>query len=161
MKPKSVSNPGPAKEAKKVLYVEDEDENWEVAELLLKKKYQLTRARDAREACAAVQALPDLFAVLMDIQLSGSELDGIQLTRLFRGTLPAENRPSYALSLPVLTIPIIFVTAYGARYSETSLIEAGGNLLVTKPVDFTKLTLGLATASIKSVHLHLATQKRG
>lgn len=32
----------------------------------------------------------------MDIQLQGSILDGIKLTRLFRGTLPASEVPTFA-----------------------------------------------------------------
>ncbi len=160
MKEISAEKPRPSAPLKRIVYVEDEDANWEVAELLLKKKFELTRARNAREACVAIPAIADLYAILMDIQLSGSDLDGIELTRLLRGTLPQEKRPSYALGLPVSGVPIIFMTAYGARYTEDDLIKVGGNMLVTKPVDFVKLSLGLASVSLKNVYRHLGTNTR-
>ncbi len=128
---------------KKILYVEDEDSNWMVAELRLGQRYQLLRARSAEEACKAICAQPDLDAILMDIQLKGSELDGLQLTRLLRGTLPKQNLPEYAKACPTLTTPIIFITAYESRYNEASLLSAGGSFVVYKPVEFVKLTTGL------------------
>lgn len=76
-----------------VLYVEDEPANWEVTELRLRKKFKLLWARTDREAIALVRQYgPQLHAVLMDVQLQGSALDGLALTRLFRGkaTLPPE-----------------------------------------------------------------------
>ncbi len=135
---------------KTVLYVEDEDDNWVVAELLLKKKFRLIRAANAREACRAVEQTRDLYAILMDIQLSGSELDGIALTRLLRGSLSAGTAPA-DIAHCRSAVPIIFVTAYGNRYSEAALKQAGGNLLMTKPVDFVKLSLALANLSLLGV----------
>ena len=38
-------------------------------------------------------------------------------------------------------LPVIFVTAYNARYTREELIDAGGNDLIPKPVDFTRLAL--------------------
>jgi CheY-like chemotaxis protein len=87
----------------------------------------------------------------MDIQLRGSSLDGIQLTKLFRGKLPMSELPPYALGCPVLPIPILFVTANGNQYSEETLMAAGGSFTITKPVDFLKLTLALASASVRQV----------
>ena len=50
-----------------------------------------------------------------------------------------------------MSAPIIFVTAYGSRYSPDELQAAGGDLVVTKPVDFLKLTLALANVSASKV----------
>ena len=136
---------------KNILYVEDEDSNWDVTSLRLNKTYNLIRAATAKAACDLVSNRSlKLEVILMDIQLHGSELDGIQLTRLFRGALPIAGMPSYVIGVPVIRTPIIFVTAYGARYTEEELINAGGNMLVTKPVDFATLTLGLAKLSSKA-----------
>lgn len=127
-------------ERETILYVEDEDENWVVAELRLKRLYELVRAREAREACEALHRYGErLTAILMDIQLHGSLLSGIDLTRLIRGRLPRSSMPAFALGVPTLEVPVIFVTAYGGRYTEADLVAAGGDRLLPKPVDFVQL----------------------
>lgn len=133
-----------------VLYVEDESENWEVTELRLRERFKLLWARNDREACEIVRHQSnDLYAILMDIQLKGATLDGIQLTRLFRGTLPSHQRPAYAAGIAAVDTPILFVTAYGNRYSEQELLEVGGSHFLTKPVDFVKLMLALAKFNLR------------
>lgn len=127
-----------------VLYVEDEEENRRVAKLRLENDYELLLASSSREACNLIRAkTKDIGAILMDIELQGSELDGIMLTRLVRGTLVLDDMPSYAQNFPVLEIPIIFVTAYGNRYKEEDLKEFGADGLIHKPVDFVQLTMAL------------------
>jgi serine/threonine protein kinase len=129
-----------------VLYVEDEPENRRVAELLLKKHFSLLLAPDDETACAIVRERGnELAAVLMDIQLKGSALDGIALVRLLRGGAPGPNFPGYARDVPRLSVPIFFVTAYAARYGEQELLAVGGDKLVTKPVDFHQLTMALTS----------------
>ena len=124
-------------ERARLLYVEDNDANWEVAQLLLKSSYRLTRARDAKEAVTHLESAGfDL--ILMDIELGGSDLDGIQLTQLFRGTLP--NPPTFASTLKPVDTPIVFVTAYTARYGDNELQAKGGDGVVHKPVDPDELT---------------------
>lgn len=134
-----------------VLYVEDEVENRDVIELRLRDRFELLWAATDREACSMVQKHGErLYAILMDIQLKGSQLDGIQLTKLFRGE-PLSGVPPHAQGLPALDVPIIFVTAYGSRYTEEQLLAVGGTAVVTKPVDFVDLTLALANARARSV----------
>lgn len=137
-----------------ILYVEDEDENWKVTEMRLRDRYHLVRAVDDQEACRLAHSVgPKLYAVLMDIQLKGSRLDGIQLCRLFKGKLSTDQRrdlPPYAADVPELQAPLFFVTAYGARYQEEELKAAGATWLITKPVDFVRLTLALANVSAKA-----------
>jgi CheY-like chemotaxis protein len=133
----------------RILYVEDEDENWELAQLWLEGRYELVRAVDAQSTCAAVKAANGtLRAILMDIQLAGSSLDGIELTRLLRGSLPRDGLPPYARDVPVVRAPIYFVTAYGGRYQERELREAGGTRLLPKPVDFDALCQALETDAV-------------
>ena len=148
--------PEPTGDAAKplILYVEDEEENWHITSMRLRDRYHLVRAADDQEACQVMRTAGDkLYAVLMDIQLKGSKLDGIQLCRLFKGKIPAEQRaelPPYALDVPELQAPLFFVTAYGARYQEDELKAAGATWLITKPVDFVRLTLALANVSAKA-----------
>lgn len=133
-----------------VLYVEDEDDNWNVTELRLSAKFQLLHARSDQEAIALVRKLGNtIHAVLMDIQLQGSGLDGIQLTKLFCGRYEGPPLPAYAKDCPVIDAPVLFVTAYGARYTEEELKRAGAMAMVSKPVDFVQLTLALASARAK------------
>ncbi len=135
-----------------VLYVEDEEDNWIVTELQLRRRFHLTWARDDRAACEQLrQAQRPPHAILMDIQLRGAALDGIQLTRALRGMASEVELPEYARGLAVLTAPIIFVTAYGARYSEQELLAAGGSAVINKPVDFVALSLALTSDHLQRI----------
>ena len=132
----------------RVLYIEDEDPNWEVTEFMLRAQYELVRAVSAREAFAKLRASKfDL--ILMDIQLQGSDLDGIQITRILKGRYQRPV-PWYAQGL-VADCPILFVTAYEARYQREELIEAGGDQLITKPVDRTRLLLALSKLTVRAI----------
>ncbi|MFZ5441382.1 MAG: response regulator [Myxococcota bacterium] len=132
-----------------VLYVEDEAANWEVTELQLRRKYQLLWARTDEEACALLRQYgPQLHAVLLDVQLQGSELDGLALARLIRGRA-LEVMPAYARDLPPLECPVFFVTAFGRLYPAERLREAGGDASVPKPVDFVKLTMLLTQTGLR------------
>ena len=133
----------------KLLYVEDEDTNWEVTLLNLRSRYDIARARNAQEAIMQLKTRK-FHAVLMDIQLSGSDLDGIEITSVIRGRRKG-SVPAYAEDLSPSNIPIIFMTAYSARYSRDDLLNLGGDELVTKPVDFTHLGLCLSRCLLKNV----------
>lgn len=120
-----------------VLYVEDEDANWELTANELGREFAIVRAKDAREAFHRLaQQRFDL--VLMDIQLSGSDLDGIAITRICRRKY-GDPIPVYARNLRTVDEPIVFVTAYSACYTKESLVAAGGDDMTTKPVDFSSL----------------------
>ena len=139
-----------------VLYVEDEQENRDVAELRLGAKYELLLAKNAEEACKIFRERgEELSAVLMDIQLKGSSLDGIQLTKLIRGTLSEDALPEYAREMPILKVPVIFVTAYGQKYTEEELKGAGGDQLIPKPVDFTALSMAIARVHLAAIRARL------
>ncbi len=150
-----LASKGPERRRELLLYVEDEPENRDVAELRLRRSYDLVLAATDEECCRIVKERGhELAAILMDIQLKGSALDGIALVKLIRGTLPTTNLPAFARDVPVLaSTPILFVTAYGARYSEPELRAAGAQRLVSKPVNFSELTLALV-----DVHLNRASR---
>lgn len=140
----------------RLLYVEDDDENWQVAELRLSEEFDLIRAANSRDACRIVkERASELMGILMDIELRGSELNGIELTELFRGKRPNRPLPDYAIGLPTFTLPIIFVTAHGARYSDVELMLFGADRVIPKPVNFNALSLAL-----QSMQLSLPVRKR-
>jgi CheY-like chemotaxis protein len=127
-----------------LLYVEDDDDNWRVAQLRLSEGYELVRARNSAEACQSLEYRGmELSAILMDIELRGSDLDGVQLTQLVRGKTPRDKLPGYARRVSALNTPIIFVTAHGAKYGDAQLILAGGDKVISKPIDFGALNLAL------------------
>lgn len=128
-----------------ILYVEDELANFQVAELRLGRTYHLLRAATSEDACRIVRVHhAELYAVLMDIRLVGSELDGVELAKAFRGR-PGPGAPAYARDLSVQA-PIIFVTAHGAVLAPEVMAAAGGDTVLFKPVDFIKL-MGALTES--------------
>lgn len=152
----SASASAAAKE--KVLYVEDEDTNWEVAELSLRGRYDLVRARNARE-CFEHLKRDKYELVLMDIQLSGSELDGVEITNILKG-LYKQDAPDFTSGVRLQGAPIVFMTAYAARYSKAELLEAGGDELVTKPVDFTRLALVVSRLMVRNAFVGSPTERR-
>jgi CheY-like chemotaxis protein len=123
-----------------LLYVEDDDANWEVADYRLSKAYTMVRAATSEAACQILRERGRaLSAILMDIELRGSDLNGIELTELFRGKRLSRDLPAYARNLPPVTQPIIFVTAHGARYTDVQLMLFGADKVILKPIDFTAL----------------------
>jgi CheY-like chemotaxis protein len=141
-----------AKPKDTILYVEDEKDNWDVAQLRLSGSYDLIWAVNDKEACREIRTRgKGIAAILMDIQLGGSLLNGIELTQLVRGKLARDTLPDYAKDVPTLDIPILFVTAYASRYSEQELLGYGANQLITKPVSFGALSLALTTIMLSRV----------
>jgi len=130
-----------------LLYVEDDDDNWEVAELRLSKNYDLIRAANDEQACNLLrERRGDIDVILMDIELRGSQLNGIELTELLRGNKLA-NRPilpAYARDLPPVSKPIVYVTAHGARYTSGQLLLSGADKVIFKPVNFPDLQVALS-----------------
>ena len=146
-----------------VLYVEDNLENQRVASLALRKKYDLQILANSRDVCEFIQKSGDRISIiLMDIELQDSDLNGIELTRLLRGTLNHPSLPEYAKAIARLDVPILFVTAFGDKYSTASLLEAGGNRVIAKPVDFVELQLAMTQirlAAVKQSPLPLSLPK--
>jgi len=137
---------------KLVLYVEDDQDNREVASARLDKRYELILATNDREACEAICThASSLSLILMDIELKGSHLNGIDLTCLIRGKLDSWRIPSFAKGVPELDVPILFVTAYGRNYNTDELIRAGGDDVIQKPVNFVELHTAMARAYLKRI----------
>jgi CheY-like chemotaxis protein len=135
-----------------LLYVEDDDDNWIVAEARLKHAYEVVRARSSQQACREiVQRGSEICAILMDIELRGSDLNGVELTELIRGRSTRASLPDYARNVPVLTTPVLFVTAHGAKYSDAALMHAGGNKVIPKPVNFGDLNIALTQLHLERI----------
>jgi CheY-like chemotaxis protein len=140
------SNEAPHDRRDVLLYVEDDDDNWDVAVLRLSANYELLRATNAEQACAVLkERRHDIELILMDIELRGSDLNGVELTKLLRGEpLLDKPLPDYAHDLPLISKPIVFVTAHGAKYTRVQLILAGAEQVIPKPVDFESLQNAVA-----------------
>ena len=82
----------------------------------------------------------------MDVQLRNSELDGVGIAKVLRGHIAP---PHYASDYTSDGAKIIFVTAYSACYDRSELMEMGGDDVVSKPVDFTRLSLAMSRLVVR------------
>jgi len=105
--------------SKRVLVVEDHEENRRILRYLLKSGgFEMLEAVTGDEGVAmAERERPDL--ILMDIQLPG--LDGYEATRQIKGNPELRH------------IPIIVVTSYALSGDDVKAFEAGCDAYVTKP----------------------------
>ncbi len=143
-----------------VLYVEDDADTFRLAQLRLQQRYDVVNAETDQHAVELLEKHGEsLYAVLLDVELQGSQLDGLALVRALRGMAPTKPLPAYAKRIPVLPYtPLIVMTAYVTRYSEADVKALGANHFLTKPIDFTRLNLALAQANIQSVMARLAAR---
>lgn len=118
-----------------VLYIEDNDGIWEVSKLALKADYEMSRARNSEEALAELTCHA-FDIILCDIQLKGSELDGTEIVKRLRSI---SSESEIAKTKP--DTPVVFITAYGDRFSENELRAVGGDDVMYKPVDYERLSL--------------------
>ncbi len=107
----------------KVLLVEDNDINREIATELLSDAGLLTDiAENGRIACERVAANgPEYAAILMDVQMP--EMDGVEATTVIRRSWSSEQ------------LPIIAMTAHAYEEERQRCFAAGMNDHVAKPVD--------------------------
>jgi CheY-like chemotaxis protein len=122
--------PGRRKGAKKLLLVEDNPLNQEIAaEILTDNGFEIEVANDGSEAVEMVsKALPGYYnAVLMDLQMP--IMNGYEAARRIR-----------MLNNQLLSnIPIIALTANAFEEDRKKALEAGMNDFVAKPIDVKKL----------------------
>ena len=103
---------------KRILVVEDQEDNRQILRDLLAAHYQVIEAENGEEAMAAVaRERPDL--ILMDIQMP--IMDGYEATRRIKAD-PAMR-----------SIPIVAVTSYALTGDEEKARTAGCDAYVTKP----------------------------
>ena len=106
---------------KKVLVVEDNEQNRYLMEYMLEKSgFTVVLARTGAEGLAmAISERPDL--ILMDIQLP--DLDGLEVTRRIRAS-EADNK-----------IPIVAVTSFAMAGDRQKALAAGCNGYIEKPIN--------------------------
>jgi len=111
---------------KRILLVEDEEDNMQILRDLLAADYELTEALNGEKALMAVaEQRPDL--ILMDIQLP--IMDGYEATRRIKAD-PASQ-----------SIPIIAITSYALGQDEQRARAAGCDDFVAKPYSPRQLLL--------------------
>jgi two-component system, cell cycle response regulator DivK len=103
---------------KRILLVEDEEDNMQILRDLLTTEYDIVEVENGEQALAAVaKQQPDL--ILMDIQLP--VMDGYEATRRIKAD-PA-----------LRSIPIIAITSYAMGEDEQRARAAGCDDFVAKP----------------------------
>ena len=103
---------------KRILLVEDEEDNMQILRDLLTTEYDIVEAENGEQALAAVaKQRPDL--ILMDIQLP--VMDGYEATRRLKAD-PA-----------LRSIPVIAITSYALGEDENRARAAGCDDFVAKP----------------------------
>lgn len=118
-------------EPARILVVEDNDVNLEIARYLLEKTgLQVDAARNGQEAVEAVQKA-QYPIVLMDIQMP--VLDGLAATKKIR-----------SLGFSTTDLPILAMTAHASAEHRQDSLDAGMNLHLTKPLDPIQLYQALA-----------------
>ena len=110
---------------KKILYVEDNEDNiYMLTKRLKKKGFEISVANDGNEGVRLAKAeQPDL--ILMDLSLP--ELDGWEATRLIKNDDETKQ------------IPLIALSAHAMKEHMDKAIEAGCDDYDTKPVDIKRL----------------------
>jgi len=111
-----------------ILVAEDEEANFLLLQMWLKKYCNLVHAQDGRETVTLAQENPDFDLILMDIKMP--LLNGIEATRAIRKT----NRET----------PIIAQTAFIMDDERGAIIKAGCNEILSKPIkreEFKKLLM--------------------
>ncbi|MCK9452515.1 MAG: PAS domain S-box protein [Bacteroidales bacterium] len=103
-----------------ILIAEDEDTNFFVLDLFLRKTFsaETIRAFNGLEAVKACQENPNISLVLMDIKMP--VMDGIEATKQIKVFRP--------------DLPIIAITAYALSGDEQKLLAAGCDDYIAKPV---------------------------
>ena len=107
----------------RVLLVEDNQINQQVAREILERAGMVVDTADSGEAALALVLKKRYDLVLMDIQMPG--MDGLETTRRIRGS--GVER--------LATLPIVAMTAHAMKGDEALSLGAGMNDHVTKPIE--------------------------
>jgi CheY-like chemotaxis protein len=111
---------------KKILYVEDNDDNVYMLKMRLEMldEFEVLVAEDGAKGCAtAAVDRPDL--ILMDLEMPG--VDGWEATRRLKADAATRD------------IPVIALSAHALAGTREKALAAGCDEFDTKPVDFDRL----------------------
>lgn len=106
---------------KKILYIEDNEQNLYLVTFILEKHgYEVHAARDGQEGIdSAARVRPDL--ILLDIQLP--QMDGYAVARQLR------------TNADLAMVPIVAVTSYAMAGDREKALAAGCNGYIEKPIN--------------------------
>ena len=109
----------------RILIVDDQRDNRELLEIILKHEgfLTLTAATGGEALATAAQQPPDL--ILLDVLMP--DMDGYQLAAKLKGDLATKN------------IPIIMISALDDRNAKMLALRAGAEDFLTKPMDRAEL----------------------
>lgn len=122
-------------EGKRILVAEDNDLNWEIAELLLSSAGLLVEHAENGQICVdKLLANPIGYydAILMDVRMP--VMNGLEATEVIRGL----NKKGYS------KIPIIAMTADAFAEDMQKCLESGMNAHIAKPIDIDVVKATLA-----------------
>ena len=112
---------------KTILVAEDNESNFILMTYILKRNYQIVRAKNGQEAVAAVEK-GGIDLVLMDVKMPIK--DGLQATAEIKASHP--------------DLPIIALTANAFDSDRQLAIEAGCDVFLSKPVSSEKCLNSIA-----------------
>lgn len=106
---------------RQVLIAEDEDSNFIVLEMILRKafKAEILRATNGEEAVELASTHPQLSMVIMDIKMP--IMDGFEATRQIKAIYPK--------------LPVVAITAFAMSGDERKALEAGCDGYIPKPIN--------------------------
>ena len=109
----------------RILIVDDQRDNRELLEIILKHEgfLTLTAATGGEALATAAQQPPDL--ILLDVLMP--DMDGYQLAAKLKGDLATKN------------IPVIMISALDDRNAKMLALRAGAEDFLTKPMDRAEL----------------------
>lgn len=143
----------------KLLYVEDNDDNWFVVRKALQKTYHVSRAPSFE--AAMVELLRESWdLVLLDIDLAGSELNGLDILQWINrspGCAVLKSWPPFDGEKPTVAI----VSAYTDRYSPGRLRAMGAASVIEKPISHTLLLLKVSRLLLSGLSTGDASDKSG
>ncbi len=118
------------KRAKRILIVDDEEQNRDLLEAFLEAfGYKSEKARDGIEALAKIKL--DIDLVLLDAMMPG--MDGFEVAQRIRKDSVSRD------------VPIIMVTSLSGKEDRLRAVEAGVNDFITKPIGRTELKVRTAS----------------
>lgn len=105
----------------RILLAEDDEANFTVIELLLRKSFnaKVIRAVNGKEAIQIFSADDTFDLILMDIKMP--VMDGLEATRILRNEMKTQK-------------PIVAITAFAMSGDEQKALDAGCNAYLAKPV---------------------------
>ena len=163
---KEVQTEDAAMNGLRILVVDDNEVNRDVACLTLEQRHSVATAGNGLEALQSI-ATADFDAVLMDVQMP--VMDGLHATALIRGLekgqdltipLPQEVRQRLASKLLDGHLPIVAMTAHAMGSDREMCLQAGMDAYITKPLLPGQLQLALAELFLAKQSLEPAPESR-